>query len=177
MVTSRHVASTVARLRRQLGWTQAELAARAGVTLARISQIETQSRRTLRMRVATVERFARVLGVDAAVLIEGRGEAPSGQARVLGILRPGRRLSCREVDREYGGRDAWRMLDALRRRGLVTCDRTVRPHRWSRTATRRVPGILERLAEVTAEIVMGSDGRRYLLVPLGADLREDERDS
>lgn len=60
------IGAELRRLRRQAGLSQAELAARAGVRRATISELETGERLPM---VETLERIAAVLGVPAVLII------------------------------------------------------------------------------------------------------------
>lgn len=165
------------------GLTQKELAQRAGVTETSVRHVERSSGRKRAMKTTSARRYAEALGVPVEYVLSGdsRRDRPSlsrkipwAQYEVLeeleraGAANP---LSMPELNQRIG-KDTWRALDALQRRGLVTCDRTMRPHKWRLIQRKRTPGVLEVLSEVTAQVVVGTDGRRYLLIPLGDDLRD-----
>jgi len=166
-------------LRVRRGWTRAELAARIGITAAAVAAMEQRVHQKL-PQMDRLRKYAAALEVGPEVLLlpepamrrPGGGGAAHAQAEILEILgRSAQPMSTRQVSEEHGA-DAWRPLDALRRRGLISLDRSLRPHRWRRIDRRRSPGILEVLAEITAQVVVASDGRRYLLVPSNDDLRD-----
>lgn len=71
------VAKNVMRLRIQRGYTQAQLADELGVTQSRIAQIE--AART-NLQLDTLERLARVLGVEMATLV--KSERPASAERL-----------------------------------------------------------------------------------------------
>lgn len=62
-------------LREARGWTQAELASRAGVARATVNRLEQRPPRLLDL--VTMERLARALGVDPAVLLVTERRAPT----------------------------------------------------------------------------------------------------
>jgi transcriptional regulator with XRE-family HTH domain len=62
------VGTNVKRLRAARGWTQAELAKRAGVARVSIARLET-SPKSRRPELRTIERLARALGVPVAELL------------------------------------------------------------------------------------------------------------
>lgn len=165
-------------LRKRKGWSQSELAERLGVTTQAVAKVEARSSSVRGVRRSTVIRYAEALGVSPRTLadpgqwFERGGGAPVGQDEVLAILGRHRGpMTCREVSEEHGA-DAWRILDALRRRGVVSLDRTRRPHEWRLVERQHGPEVLEVLSEVTAQIVVGTDGHRYIMIPIGEDLRD-----
>lgn len=85
------LAEQVRRLRLQAGLTQAELAARAGVTVETIARLE----RVLRGRMSananpsleTMERIASALGVEVAELLSAPGKQKPKDDRLASVLR------------------------------------------------------------------------------------------
>lgn len=65
-------------LREAKGLTQAELAKKAGVREATISDIE--NHKTRRIDLDTMERLANALGVDAAMLVVHTGNSSDGRS-------------------------------------------------------------------------------------------------
>jgi len=65
---ARRPGAMIRRLRKEKGWTQAKLAARAEVTQGYIAQLEAGTRQRLSLEVA--DRLARALGVGVADLLK-----------------------------------------------------------------------------------------------------------
>ena len=78
----------LSQLREARGWTQAELAERAGVTRATVSRIE--GRKVASLNIKVFEKLADALDVDPTVLIDRSAEeevTPRGPERRSGVER------------------------------------------------------------------------------------------
>src|SRR5262245_22655820 len=65
----RQIGANLAHLRRQKGFTQAEIARRSGISITTINEIETRQSRDIRL--STLSQIARCLDVEMLELMEG----------------------------------------------------------------------------------------------------------
>ena len=72
----------IARLRRSLGWNQAELADRAGCKPHQISKYE---RNAYEPRLSILSRLAAILGTSTDYLITGKEAAPAGPDQLIAL--------------------------------------------------------------------------------------------